>query len=156
MPSAPRIWLDYRPVRIGWVIPDRDVARLVATAAWNSCLWGGRFNPIIPIHEPAVANALVKVFGVDVLIPVEGSPATEVFMDRFPHLHLQRWRRLIFDQQNCEFADICHAVRRIGAQRDQQTQSNLAFPSWDQADELRSLFAVVFGFYTTPDEHVCD
>src|SRR5258707_12606666 len=28
MANPPRIWLDYRPVRIGWVIPNQDVARL--------------------------------------------------------------------------------------------------------------------------------
>jgi hypothetical protein len=72
MPSAPRIWLDYRPVRIGWVIADRDIARLATAATWSSCLWGGRFNPIIPIHDVTLADQLVKTFAVDILLRLRG------------------------------------------------------------------------------------
>jgi hypothetical protein len=32
MGNPPRIWLDYRPVRIGWVVEGADVEQL-ATAA---------------------------------------------------------------------------------------------------------------------------
>ena len=56
MSNPPRIWLDYRPVRIGWVIPNQDVARLVTDATWNSCLWGGRHNYVIPAHDTALAD----------------------------------------------------------------------------------------------------
>ena len=41
MANAPRIWLDYRPVRIGWVIADRDIAQLVTAAQWNTCCGAG-------------------------------------------------------------------------------------------------------------------
>jgi hypothetical protein len=107
--SAPRIWLDYRPIRIGWVIPERNIPRLTTAAAWNSCLWGGRFNPIIPIHDAELAEQLVKIFGVDVLIPIDGTEATRSFIDRFPHLTHDRWRERIFDRRQCEFAasDMC-------------------------------------------------
>jgi hypothetical protein len=94
--SAPRIWVDYRPVRIGWVTPERDIALLATAAAWNSCLWGGRFNPVIPIHDAAQGDQLVKTFAVDVLIPVEGTEATRTFIGRFPHLGHNRWREPIF------------------------------------------------------------
>src|SRR5712664_1165991 len=106
MQSPPRIWLDYRPVRIGWVIPDRDVVRLTAAAAWNSCLWGGRFNPIIPVHDTVQADQLVKTFAVDLLISIDGTESTRAFIDRFPHLAMNRWREPIFEQRRCEFADI--------------------------------------------------
>jgi hypothetical protein len=52
MPNPPRIWLDYRPVRIGWVVDEPDVATLAMAAGFNTCLWGGRFNPIIPAAIP--------------------------------------------------------------------------------------------------------
>ena len=92
MPSAPRIWLEYRPVRIGWVVPDRDITRLSKAAAWNSCLWGGRYNPVIPIDNPALADQLIRTFAVDLLIPIGASDATLTFIDRFPYLAHTRWR----------------------------------------------------------------
>jgi hypothetical protein len=85
MPSAPRIWLDYRPVRVGWVISDRNVETLAKAASWSSCLWGGQFNPVIHIGDPA-ANQLVRAFGLDVLIPVDGTDAAWAFIERFPYL----------------------------------------------------------------------
>ena len=79
MPNAPRIWVNYRPVRIGWVIPDNDITRLAKAAAWSSCLWGGRFNPVIPIDDPALADQVVKTFALDVLIPIDLSLSASYF-----------------------------------------------------------------------------
>ena len=56
--------------RLGHSRP-RYRARLVTAATWSACLWGGRFNPIVPIQYLALADQLVKTFAVDVLIPVE-------------------------------------------------------------------------------------
>jgi hypothetical protein len=156
MQSAPRVWLDYRPVRIGWVIPDRDLVRLAKAAAWNCCLWGGRFNPVIPIHEPTLADQMVKTFAADLLIPVDGTEATQAFIDRFPYLVHTRWRELIFERRNCEFADIRHAARRIFRHQDKQVESELILPTWDQADPLHPLLSVAFGMYPTPDEQIAD
>src|SRR5689334_6633352 len=136
MQNPPRIWLDYRPVRIGWVIPGRDIARLATVATWSSCLWGGRFNPIIPIHDVTLADQLVKTFAVDILLPVNGTDATRIFIDRFPHLSNDRSREAIFRQRRCEFADIRHVVRHIFRNQDKQAPSALILPVWDLADVL--------------------
>jgi hypothetical protein len=156
MANAPRIWLEYRPVRIGWVIPDRDIARLASAASWSSCLWGGRFNPVLPIHDAALADRLVRVFGVDLLIPIEGTPATQAFVDRFPHLRHNRWRHPIFQQGRCEFADIRHVLRRIYRDQDNEAKAGLVLPIWDQADALDPFFTVLLGRYPQPGDDVAD
>ena len=156
MQGAPRIWLDYRPVRIGWVIPDRDITRLAKAAAWSSCLWGGQYNPVIPIDDPALAEQLVKTFAVDLLIPIEETDAARTFIERFPYLPHTRWHGTIFTRRQCEFADIRHVVRRIFRQQDKQAQSALILPVWDKADPLGALLSIVFGQYPAPDEHVAD
>lgn len=125
MPDAPRVWLQYRPVRIGWVIPERDIARLTTAASWSACLWGGSFHPIIPIHDSALAERLVKTFAVDLLIPIPPTDATRAFIDRFPYLAHHRWRERIFERRRCEFADIRHIVRRIHRHQDNQSKSGL-------------------------------
>jgi hypothetical protein len=63
MGNAPRIWLDYRPVCIGWVADEAAVAQLRTAASWNTCLWGGRFNPIIPLHDHVLSEKLSKRSG---------------------------------------------------------------------------------------------
>ena len=156
MPSAPRIWLDYRPVRIGWVIPDKDITRLANAAAWSSCLWGGQFNPVVPINDLALADQLVKTFAPDLLIPIDVTDKARTFINRFPHLTHEPWRESIFSGRQCEFADIRHVVRRIFRHQDKQAQSALIWPVWDQADGLSLLLSIVFGEYRTPDEQVAD
>ena len=102
MSNPPRIWLDYRPVRIGWVAEARDVAQLATAASWSTCLWGGLFNPIIPIEDRDFSDKLIRAFGVDVLIPVAASNATTAFVDAYPHLRLRMWRGGVFKDRRSE------------------------------------------------------
>jgi hypothetical protein len=62
MSNPPRIWLDYRPVRIGWVVDDPSVAALAAAAHFNSCLWGGRFNPTHSLSGRATRGGSRQAF----------------------------------------------------------------------------------------------
>ena len=58
MATPPRIWLDYRPVRIGWVIDEPEPVQLAEAARINSCLWGGRFNPVIPCRDTELVDKI--------------------------------------------------------------------------------------------------
>jgi hypothetical protein len=156
MRNTPRIWLEYRPVRIGWVISERDIAQLATAAAWSTCLWGGRFNPMIPTDDAKLADQLVKTFAIDVLMPVDNAEATRTFIDRFPYLAHDRWQDSIFDQRGCRFADIRHVGRRIVGHQDKQVESELILPVWDQADVLHPLFSIMFGQYPAPNDQVAD
>jgi hypothetical protein len=156
MPSPPRIWLDYRPVRIGWVVTNQDIGQLVTAARWNACLWGGRHNCIIPTHDTALADRLVTCFGVDVLIPVQPGADAKAFVERFPHLEHHRWRESIFNQRSCEFADIRHPLRRIVTHQDKETERKIAIPAWTDNDPLSPLFTVQLGHYPTPDSNIPD
>src|SRR5271163_1567770 len=112
MSNPPRIWLDYRPVRIGWVVTERDLGQLTTVARWNTCLWGGCFNPVIPMQDQGLADKLISLFGVDVLLDVTPTGKSKAFIDLYPHLHLQMWGDSIFNGSRCEFVDIRHAVKR--------------------------------------------
>jgi hypothetical protein len=156
MQNPPRIWLDYRPVRIGWVLPDRDIARLATVASWNACLWGGRSNCLIPLHDSDLAQRLVTCFAVDVLIPAEADAASAAFVARFPHLEHHRCRLGIFHEHSCDFADIRHALRRMDLNHDERSVSQLLLPVWEATDPLRDFFALTFGTYPTPDNSIAD
>jgi hypothetical protein len=156
MSNPPRIWLDYRPVRIGWVISGRAVAQLETAATWNACLWGGQHNCVIPVYDTALADRLVACFGVDVLIPVNSDAETTTFIGRFPHLEHHRWRDSIFQQQGCEFADIRHPVRQIFDHRESDTRSRIRILTWEDSDPLHSMLALLLGRYPTPNADIAD
>src|SRR6266567_6212387 len=156
MSNPPRIWLDYRPVRIGWVVCERDITLLTQIASWNTCIWGGRFNCVVPAYDTELADRLVSCFAVDILLPVRPDKETKTFIDRFPHLAIHRWSDSIFAQGDCEFADIRHALRRIAARPDKSLEERIHFPTWDANDPLGALFAAQFGSYPAPDRNIAD
>jgi hypothetical protein len=150
MSNPPRIWLDYRPVRIGWVVAGRDLGQLTTTASWNTCLWGGRFNPIIPMHDEGLADKLISLFGVDVLLTVAPTRDSKAFIELYPHLHLHMWRNSIFNDKRCEFVDIRHAVKRAIREASfggGSTLESIVRPVWSESDPFAPLFDVMFGRY---------
>jgi len=72
-----------RPVRIGFLVPPDDLAAISRVARLSCCLWGGRYNAIIPFFETggerwvhpyhqeagmSVARGYVEFFEPDVLV----------------------------------------------------------------------------------------
>jgi hypothetical protein len=58
-----------RPIRLGFLLPSDDVALVRRAARLCSCLWGGRYNPIIPFFEdvhPRRIASYLRGEGVDV------------------------------------------------------------------------------------------
>jgi hypothetical protein len=149
MSNPPRIWLDYRPVRIGWVVDERSVVPLVTTAGFNTCLWGGRFNPIVQCRDVKLATALIKLFKVDVLLPVQISDATAAFINSWPQLHLNIWSESIFSDGHCAFVDIRHAVKRT-LRVPGFAPGRFIRPTWTSADPLAPLFSLTLGSYPDP------
>lgn len=43
--------VSLRPVRIGFLVPPDDLSIVSRAARLSACLWGGRYNPIIPFFE---------------------------------------------------------------------------------------------------------
>ena len=61
--------VTYRPLRIGWALTGQDIEACRYAALLNYTLWGGRFNPLLPVDRPAFARQLVDAFRVDVETP---------------------------------------------------------------------------------------
>jgi len=57
-----------------------------AAVTLSHVFWGGRFNPIIPCADRAMAEALISAFNVDALYNISGTDAVEAFVKNFPHL----------------------------------------------------------------------
>jgi hypothetical protein len=87
MPST-NLSIKYRPVRLGLLVSEESVDDLVSAAGINTLLYGGMYNPIIPISENIeFAERLLEVFNVDVIYPVSKNEQTEAFVKSHPYLH---------------------------------------------------------------------
>jgi hypothetical protein len=67
-------------IRSGSIDEFRRAIELTCT------LWGGRFNPIIPVDESNSAAKLIGVHQPDALFAVGGDPVVHRFIAQFPHL----------------------------------------------------------------------
>jgi hypothetical protein len=85
-----------RPVRIGFLLPPDNLATVRRVARLCSCLWGGRYNPMIPFFENAlprwdepyhrvqgldVARGYVDFFEPDVLVEASEGMAKKLGWD---------------------------------------------------------------------------
>lgn len=85
--------VSYRPVRIGFLVPPDDLSSVVRVARLSTCLWGGRYNPIIPFFETGgerwrfpysigeginIARGYVDFFEPDVLVESETGMAEKL------------------------------------------------------------------------------
>jgi hypothetical protein len=76
-----------RPTRIGFLVRPTDLVSVRAIMRTCACLWGGTYNPIIPVFErppkewkpeisehvkgPAIAKGYVRFFEPDVYVEAE-------------------------------------------------------------------------------------
>ncbi len=150
----PRIRLHYRPLRVGWVVISDDLAEFEKAVRLSCCLWGGRFNPIVPTRDSELARNLVHTFGVDLLIPIQDTPETKAVIDEFPYLIPPGvWDRAVFvgdEPTRCLYADIYHPARRLYEEANKTTGEPkvvMVRPVWESNDPLAHVLTAVFGDY---------
>lgn len=151
---SPSIWLNYRPVKIGWVIGEQNPELLVHAAQLSICIWGGKFNPIIPAYDPDLAENLIRVFRVDMLHPLDESDATmELVKKHADYLIRGAIDKEIFhvnSEKFCRYADIYHPARKLLQEKPEAP--SLAQIGWSENDPLKHLFSLTFGSYPSPDK----
>ncbi len=148
--------LHYRPLRIGFLVRHGNMEDVVDAARLNTALWGGVFNPIVPVGaEPDCCDDLVRLFHVDVLHPVAGVSRLEEAFAAYPWL---AWPRALGephlvsgenDDEQLTALDVLpimlhyweHEFLHVAA------ASQYARPCWDASDPLAALLCVEFGGY---------
>jgi hypothetical protein len=79
--------IQLRPTRIGFLVRPNDLASVRKVMRASVCLWGGIYNPIIPVFDrppkewrsdiyerfkgPAIAKGYVRFFEPDVYVEAE-------------------------------------------------------------------------------------
>jgi len=151
----------YRPVRIGWVVADGDVAALRRAWPMTHTLWGGRYNPVIPVvgSDEVEARQLIAAFGVDCLFPLSDDASVQSLVKEFAHLAWLGGFRPptlsvnIGQTKVSEFLDVYHAIMTLAEREEVRRDSH-----WPQTvcwipkadDPLQDLLAATYGLYATP------
>ena len=77
------IQVRYRPIRIGWCVKEGNLEEFRKALRLSHTLWGGRFNPVIPLGDPELARSLIKTFRVDCLYCLSESPEGNAVLTEF-------------------------------------------------------------------------
>src|SRR5689334_761354 len=105
--------LRFRPIRLGLCVKIDDAEGFRKAIRLTNVLWGGRYNPIIP-YDQSYAEALVRLFRVDALLPVTNDPDAKAFAEKFSHLPWPFFHDELFvgvpdDYRRPQVVDIWHS-----------------------------------------------
>lgn len=156
--STLSIQLRYRPVRIGWCVERGDIEAYRESARRSFSLWGGRFNPIIPIDDPQHAGRLIDLFRTDCLYPGSDTDAVKNFIEQQRHLPWPgHHRRFVLDWgatgKTSAFADLITPVRQLfdaHFKNNPQAENLLVLHDWSDDDPLKDVLLATFGSLPEP------
>lgn len=75
--------VGYRPVKIAFLIKEGSLTDFIQCCKINTILWGGIFNPIIPVGTNlAPAQGLIDSFQVDILLPFSTDPQIDILIKK--------------------------------------------------------------------------
>lgn len=152
--ASTTLFINYRPLRIGFCVRHDSAEDIVKAAELNTLLWGGIYNPIIPVGKNTeFGSQLIRLFQVDLLYPVSHTPEIDQFITN--HKHLQ-WRnpydKLLFHQFDKELRmgvlDVSNIINHYWETEFKiRKRSNCILPTWSKYDPLAPVFTLEFGNY---------
>jgi hypothetical protein len=81
---------------MGWLVRDGSLEDFRRAIRLSHTLWGGRFNPIIPVQDRSLASDLIRTFQVDCLYNVADSPEVAAVLSDFKHLMWPTFEKELF------------------------------------------------------------
>ena len=146
------VQVRYRPIKVGFLIEENNINDVVKCAEINSKLWGGIYNPIIPVGVNFdYTKNIIEIYSVDILYPVSTNEYIQKVLDVYTFLHtnITSFSKTIFstDKNRYYILDIEHLIKN-------QTKDieNLLVYQWNRTEATNALFSVIFG-YLNNDEN---
>lgn len=157
--------IKYKPLRVGFLVREGSIEDVVKAAGINSVLWGGIYNPLIPIAvtgDNASAKQLMELFSVDLLYPVTETPEILAFQAEYPYLRDPgHYAEKIFYED-------WHSKKQVAGLLDAKNivdlywskefnnkpsgyKSNFLMAKWDAEDPLANALSLQFGFFPDID-----
>ncbi len=150
------ISIKYRPVRVGFLIGDGSTEDLRKAVQINTILWGGIYNPIIPVNKNHLdyAKRLIDLFRVDILYKVSETDEIKQLHEDYPWLrdpsHFggkilgQYWD----DKLNPTLYDVSHIYNYYWEKQYKgNKRKGAALYNWNNSDVLDSFYTTVFGSF---------
>jgi len=155
--STINLSVKYRPVKIGFLVEYGDINALVRTAEMNNLVWGGIYNPIIPVSKNTTfAEKLMKLFSVNVLCSISHTTAIDNLIKKHKFLKLPNfYGKSIFLDRNeslIAYLDSYNVIYNIYESNfknktDKDIKSNFILVRWNKNDKLANLFTICFGYF---------
>ena len=147
------VTVRYRPIRIGWCVRAGDFVALREALKLTFTMWGGCYNPVIPVDDFEFASSLIRLFRVDVLWPVSEDDAVKKFIDSFPHLPNPFHHEDMFvpcgnDKRRPQLVDIYHPIRRLHEEHFKNNpapDTTVTIYEWQAEDPLADVLLAIFG-----------
>jgi hypothetical protein len=152
--------IKYRPLRIGWCLSAGDFASLKKALQLTHTIWGGRYNPIIPVDDIDFGSQLVNLFRVDFLFPVSEDQKVTTFIKKFsylpyPFLHNELFLKEYSGKIYPTVVDLYHPIRRL-YEENFKNNPNPSFHTtifkWNDDDPLANVFLSTFGSFPPKEE----
>ncbi len=150
--------IRYRPIRIGWCIRDGNIDDIQEALKLTHVLWGGRYNPLIPVDNEKFARQLVNLFKVDVLYAVSDEKTIKSFIKKFPYLPWPFFNRGIFTDSSegkvATILDLYHTVRKLREEYLKEgtlSKIKVKLLNWENTDPLSNVFLATFGAFPTTE-----
>lgn len=137
------------------LVRENELDDLIRSAEICSLLWGGIYNPIIPMNAEnnEAAIKLLQLYQVDALYPVSASVEILSFIKSHSYLNTspftstnglltEDWRT---KKNELAWLDSLHCIEKLAGA--QPKLRNFLSVSWDEKDKRAALFALQFGTY---------
>jgi hypothetical protein len=87
--STINLYVKYKSVKNGFLVEFGDIDALVKTVGMNNLLWGGNYNPIIPISKDTTyTEKLIRLFSIDLLCPINHTTLINNFIKKYNFLKI--------------------------------------------------------------------
>ena len=152
-----RVNIDYRPLRVAWLVHSSDREGFRRAVRMSHVMWGGVYNPIVQVDRPE-AKSIVEVFRPDLLHPISTDAAVETFRAQYPHLITPIGLRSLFgDFAGEPRASVLDLQNLLFHHRDRApwaafVKQGIRVPRWANDDPLGDAFLCQFGAYPQPSE----
>lgn len=150
----------YRPVKIGFLVQQNNIAELLEVAKINTLLWGGIHNPIIPVGPDIKETInLISSIPVDVLHPISHNENIDAVLSAFPFLkspHHFTYEMFTEDwhtkKQSLVYLDSLNIIEKhyhkyFKGRPAEKNDSNCVLPKWSNDDSRANIFSLTFGTY---------
>jgi len=149
--------IKYRPIKIGFLVREGKIEDIVKACELNTLLWGGVYNPLIPVSEDVdFAKQLIRLFNVDILFAVSNTPEIEALLKEYEYLKSPHYfnREILYKdwhskKQVLGYLDVIHIIdfywKKEFKNKPKRFRSTCVLVDWRKEDSLHNLFTVVFG-----------